>query len=286
MDSFSKSFQSIEVSTPILRVSNISKSYPLSQQTSEETAHFVFEGLSVDISEGEFVTVLGPSGCGKSTFLNVIAGLEKPDSGQILVRGEERHGTDPHRLVIFQEGALYPWLTVRQNIEFGLKVAGIDHQRRKNTVDSLIETVNLSQFADSYVHQLSGGMKQRAAIARALALNPDILLMDEPFAALDMNTRRMLYAELLRIHETTRKTIVFVTHDINEAVLLGTRVLVFSSHPSSKGIREDVKVDLPQPRDPNSKEVLQVKSQILRSLEHDFQIARERMKLATRGGLQ
>jgi NitT/TauT family transport system ATP-binding protein len=262
----------------MLQVRAVSKAFHYDAANSPN--HAVLNGVSIDIKDGEFVTIVGPSGCGKSTLLNIIAGLDSPDSGSIFVKGERKTSTDPDRIVIFQEGALFPWLTVIENVEFGLKLAGVPKDRRAEKARHFVSMMQLSRFANSYIHQLSGGMKQRVAIARALAMNPDILLMDEPFAALDVQTRDMLHNHLLQIHEATKKTILFVTHNINEALLLGTRVIVLS--PSLGNIRKEIVINLPRPRDSDSPELVLLKRQILKELEEDFQIARKENTTAPR----
>jgi NitT/TauT family transport system ATP-binding protein len=209
--------------------------------------HIVLDNLNLRIKEGEFVTIVGPSGCGKSTLLNILAGIDTSYTGRILVDGAPiEKSPDTDRIIIFQEGALFPWLTVYENIEFGLKIAKISKEKRREIVMHYIDMVQLTSFAHAFVHQLSGGMKQRVAIARALVLNPKILLMDEPFAALDVQTRMMLYDQLVKIHEKTNKTILFVTHNINEAVVLGDRAIIIS--PKIAGIKKEFKIDLPRPR--------------------------------------
>jgi NitT/TauT family transport system ATP-binding protein len=209
--------------------------------------HIVLDNLNLRITEGEFVTIVGPSGCGKSTLLNILAGIDISYTGRISVDGAPiEKSPDTDRIIIFQEGALFPCLTVYENIEFGLKIAKISKEKRREIVMHYIDMVQLTSFAHAFVHQLSGGMKQRVAIARALVLNPKILLMDEPFAALDVQTRRMLYDQLEIIHEKTNKTILFVTHNINEAVALGDRAIVIS--PKIAGIKKEFKIDLPRPR--------------------------------------
>jgi sulfonate transport system ATP-binding protein len=258
-------------SSVMLQVRAVSKAFHY--DTTSSPNHAILNGVSIDIRDGEFVTIVGPSGCGKSTLLNIIAGLDSPDSGSIFVKGERKTSTDPDRIVIFQEGALFPWLTVTENVEFGLKLAGVPKDKRVEKARHFVNMMQLSRFANSYIHQLSGGMKQRVAIARALAMNPDILLMDEPFAALDVQTRDMLHNHLLQIHEATKKTILFVTHNINEALLLGSRVIVLS--PSLGNIRKEIVIDLPRPRDSDSPELVLLKRQILKELEEDFQIARK-----------
>jgi NitT/TauT family transport system ATP-binding protein len=253
----------------LLQVKEVSKTF---QYAAGSQNHAVLNKVSIDVKDGEFVTIVGPSGCGKSTLLNIIAGLDSPDSGSIAVKGKSKTSTDPGRLVIFQEGALFPWLTVSENIMFGLKVAGVPKNEQKQAASRFVDMVQLSRFADSYIYQLSGGMKQRVAIARALAMNPDILLMDEPFAALDVQTRDMLHNQLLQIHEATGKTILFVTHNINEAVALGNRVIVLS--PRSGNIKREFAINLPRPRDVDSPEITVIKRQILKELEEDFQFVR------------
>ncbi|HEX2169853.1 MAG TPA: ABC transporter ATP-binding protein [Nitrososphaera sp.] len=239
--------------------------------------HDVLNGVDLRIREGEFVTIVGPSGCGKSTLLNIIAGLDRPDSGSLLVRGaaeDSNKTSSTHRIMIFQESALFPWLNVQENVEFGLKIAKVHKDRRQQVAGKYIEMVGLSKFSESLVYQLSGGMKQRVAIARALAMEPEVLLMDEPFAALDVQTRDLLYDELVGIHKTTGKTILFVTHNINEAVLLGDRVIILSL--VLKNIKKEFLIDLPRPRDPESPELYEIKKQILKEFEGDLQIAKRK----------
>ena len=241
------------------------------------SSHEVLNGVDLKISEGEFVTIVGSSGCGKSTLLNIIAGLDRPDSGSVFVRGEavaSNNTSSTKRIMIFQEGALFPWLKVQDNVEFGLRIAKMPKERSQQIADKYIEMVGLSKFSESFVYQLSGGMKQRVAIARALAMEPEILLMDEPFAALDIQTRDLLHEELVGIHKATGKTILFVTHNINEAILLGDRVIVLSS--VLKDIKKEFQIDIPRPRDPESPEIYEIKKQILREFEGDLQIAKRR----------
>ena len=202
--------------------------------------------VDVDVEAGQFICLLGPSGCGKSTLLSIIAGLEIPTSGVVWAGGRKVRGPGTDRVLLFQEAALFPWLDVQRNVEFGLRQAGMSAKERSATAQRYIELVHLKGFERSYVHQLSGGMRQRAAIARALAIDPAILLMDEPFGALDALTRDRLHAELESIWATTRKTVLFVTHNVREAVALGNRVLVFSPRPGR--ILRDFHIDLPRPR--------------------------------------
>jgi len=220
---------------------------------------------TLSVGEGEFVCLVGPSGCGKSTLLALVAGLEFPDAGEVLADGKPVTGPGRDRVVMFQEPALFPWLDVTDNVLFGLKrKPNLDAAARRDTAAFYLGMVGLSKFARSFVHELSGGMKQRVALARALAPNPRVLLMDEPFAALDALTREQLYADLHRIWQQRKKTIVFVTHNVREAVCLGDRVVVFSPHPGR--IREQFEIDLPRPRDINSVELARKAGEITRAL--------------------
>jgi NitT/TauT family transport system ATP-binding protein len=220
--------------------------------------------VTITVAAGEFVCLLGPSGCGKSTLLHIIAGLETPNSGRILANGEPIHGTGTDRVLLFQEAALFPWLDVQRNVEFGLRQIGMPKKERVETARHFIELVHLKGFERSYVHQLSGGMRQRVAIARALALNPAVLLMDEPFGALDAFTRDSLHTELETIWAATGKTVVFVTHNVREAVALGDRVLVFAPRPGR--IAREFPIDLPRPRSLEDHDVVDQTAEILAAL--------------------
>jgi NitT/TauT family transport system ATP-binding protein len=202
--------------------------------------------IDLDVAAGEFVCLLGPNGCGKSTLLSIIAGLEPASGGTVFVDGREVRDAGTDRVLLFQEAALFPWLDVQRNVEFGLRQAGVARAERAAIARRFIELVNLTGFERSYVHQLSGGMRQRAAIARALAIDPEVLLMDEPFGALDALTRDRLHAELEGIWTATRKTVLFVTHNVREAIALGDRVVVFAPRPGR--IVREFRVDLPRPR--------------------------------------
>ena len=202
--------------------------------------------VSLDVEANEFVTIVGPSGCGKSTLLNILAGLDEPSSGDALVDGLAVTGPGPERGVIFQQYALFPWLTVRQNVEFGLRTARVGKSERRERAAHYIELVGLTAFADELPKTLSGGMKQRCAIARAYAVNPEILLMDEPFGAVDALTRVRLQEQLLATWSSERRTVVFITHDVDEAVFLANRVVVMAAGPGR--IQEIVDVELPHPR--------------------------------------
>ena len=212
----------------------------------KDTEFVALDHVDLDIADNEFVTVVGPSGCGKSTLMNILAGLEEPTAGEALVDGREVAGPGPERGVIFQQYALFPWLTVRKNVEFGLKVAGVAKNERRERAEHFIRMVGLEQFADALPKMLSGGMKQRCAIARAYAVNPSILLMDEPFGALDALTRVKLQEQLLDTWSREKRTVMFITHDVDEAVFLANRVIVMAARPGR--IYEVIDVDLPYPR--------------------------------------
>ncbi len=244
-----------------LTVENVSKSFK--SRTGPVQA---LDRVSLQVGEGEFVCLVGASGCGKSTLLNIIAGLEKPDDGTVKADGDRVTGPGRERMVMFQESALFPWLDVLGNVLFGLKMKPhLTNKDRKEVARYYLELVGLSRFERSNIHELSGGMKQRVALARALAPNPRMLLMDEPFAALDALTREQLYGDLQEIWASRRKTIIFVTHNVREAACLGDRVLLFSPHPGR--IREEFQIQLPRPRDINSPELAEYASRIMRSLK-------------------
>ncbi len=215
--------------------------------TSKRGTHHALADVSLTIDEGQFVCLLGPSGCGKSTLLNLIAGLERADSGRVMLDGRDITGPGPERSVMFQDSALFPWLTARKNVDFGLELAGVaDKAERAARTETFLKKVHLWRFADAYVHELSGGMRQRVALARALAPDPRVLLMDEPFAALDAQTRDVLHVELTEIWRATRKTVVFVTHNVREAVRLGDRVILMATRPGR--IKLDEPIALARPR--------------------------------------
>jgi NitT/TauT family transport system ATP-binding protein len=224
--------------------------------------------ISLSINEGEFVCLVGPSGCGKSTLLNIVAGLDFPDEGEALFAGKKIEKPGRERIVVFQEPALYPWLNVRANVELGLKIAGRSKDERKDLADRYIQLVNLRKFEKAYVHELSGGMKQRAQLARALAVEPRMLLMDEPFAALDAQTRDVLQQELQEITARLRTTVLFVTHNVRESVMLGDRVVVMTPAPGR--IKTDIRVPLPRPRGPDSHSVVDLAARVRAELQHDI----------------
>lgn len=222
--------------------SHVGKTWPSTNDLAVEA----LRNISLTVSSGEFVALLGPSGCGKSTLLELIAGLEPISNGEIRIDDQVVTGPNPQAVMVFQEHALFPWLTVEDNVAFGLKMKGVSPAERRERARTVLERVRLAKFAGHYPHQLSGGMKQRAAIARALVGNPGFILMDEPFAALDFQTRVLMQQFLLEIWQDFGSTILFVTHQIDEAVLLSDRVLSFTAGPGQ--IVEDLKIDLPRPR--------------------------------------
>ena len=224
------------------------------------------DAVSLQVNVGGFLCLVGPSGCGKSTLLNIIAGLEKPDSGQVLADGKPITEPGRDRMVMFQEPALFPWLDVMGNVLFGLKLKpGLNAKERREVAEFYLKLVGLERFRHATIHQLSGGMKQRVALARALAPNPGVLLMDEPFASLDALTREQLYGDIQNIWATRKKTIVFVTHNVREAACLGNRVILFSPHPGR--IREEFKIDLERPRDINSAQLASYSTEIMQALK-------------------
>jgi NitT/TauT family transport system ATP-binding protein len=225
--------------------------------------------ISLNIPPGEFVCAIGPSGCGKTTMLYILAGLEAPTSGEVSVDGLPVTGPDSSRVLLFQEAALFPWLTVEDNIEFGLKMNRTPRAERRATTRRLLQMVHLEPFANASVHELSGGMKQRVALARALAVDPAILLLDEPFGALDAITRQLLHDELQELWMRMGKTIVFVTHNVREAVVLGDRVVVFSPRPGR--IVADHRIDLQRPRHIDDPET----TLLARRISADLQLVRD-----------
>jgi NitT/TauT family transport system ATP-binding protein len=227
---------------PKLALKNVCLSYA----TNSHNRLIALKNISLQVQPGEFLCIVGPSGCGKSTLLHLIAGLHQQSSGDVLVDNTPVQGPGTDRILIFQELGLFPWLTVAQNVEFGMRMKGIAKPQRDASVRDYLRLVHLHQFKDSYVHQLSGGMRQRVALARALATEPDVLLMDEPFAALDAQTRDLLHDELERIWAETRRTIIFVTHNVREAVRLGDRVILLTFRPGQ--VKREYRIDLPRPR--------------------------------------
>jgi NitT/TauT family transport system ATP-binding protein len=207
---------------------------------------YALKDINITIPKGQFICFLGPSGCGKSTLINLIAGLEMPTSGNVVFHEKPITAPGCDRVVMFQESALFPWLNVIENVEFGLKMSGIDKKESREKALHYLKMMNLDGFSQSWIHELSGGMCQRVALSRALTLPAEVLLMDEPFAALDVQTKRMLQDELLRIFAETKKTIVFITHSVEEAIYLGERIIIMQPRPGM--IKEDMMIELPRPR--------------------------------------
>ena len=226
----------------VLAARHVTKSYEIGEGDSV----VAIRDLTLDVEEGEFICVLGASGCGKSTLLSLFAGFLQPSAGQIMLRGQPISGIEPRCGMVFQSYALFPWKTVRGNVEFGLKMQGCGRALRRERAQGFIDLVKLTGFEERYPGELSGGMQQRVSIARVLAAGPEVLLMDEPFGALDAMTRQIMQEELLRIHATSRKTTVFITHSIDEALLLADRIVVLSARPGR--IKAIVPNDLPRPR--------------------------------------
>jgi NitT/TauT family transport system ATP-binding protein len=244
-------------------------------KASKSTTTEVLRDFNLDIREGEFLALLGPSGCGKSTFLNILAGLESHDGGDLLLNGAPIRGVSKNVGVVFQSYALFPWLSVQKNVEVGLKIRGVSAAERRATADRILKTVGLVDFADHLPHRLSGGMRQRVAIARSLAYDPEVLVLDEPFAALDAQTREFLQIELLRIWESgaRRKTIVFVTHSIDEAIFLSDRIAVMTKRPGT--VKSLIDVDLPRPRDDDSRataEFGRIRAQVAQILKEEVEV--------------
>jgi NitT/TauT family transport system ATP-binding protein len=248
-----------------IECNNVGKTYPGKTEPVE-----ALRGIDFTCNEGDFVCLLGRSGCGKSTLLQLMAGLETPSAGQIAVAGKELDGPSPATSIVFQDHGLFPWMTVQKNVEFNMKARGLPVRERAETARHFLAMTSLTGFESRYPHELSGGMRQRVGIARALTTEPKALLMDEPFGALDAQTRGNLQDELLQIWEKRRTTVLFVTHSIDEALLLADRILVFSPRPGR--IAADIKVDLPRPRAPQS-EAFSALARELRGLvgaERDF----------------
>jgi NitT/TauT family transport system ATP-binding protein len=243
-------------------------SISLSYKTTSGERLLALDNISLEVKPGEFLCIVGPSGCGKSTLLHLIAGLHPQTSGNVFVDGTPVNGPGTDRILIFQELGLFPWLTVGGNIEFGMKMKNIGKAEREEKVQYYLRLVHLSKFRDSYIHQLSGGMRQRVALARALATDPDVLLMDEPFAALDAQTRDLLHDELERIWAETGRTIIFVTHNVREAVRLGDRVALLTFRPGQ--VKQEFSVNLPRPRHMEQPDVARTAGNILDCLRTEI----------------
>jgi len=240
----------------------------LSYKTTNGKPLLALDNIDLSVRAGEFLCIVGPSGCGKSTLLHLIAGLHKQTSGRVLVDNKAVDGPGTDRILIFQELGLFPWLTVGQNVEFGMKMKGMSKAERQEKIRYYLKLVHLAQFQDSYTHQLSGGMRQRVALARALATEPDVLLMDEPFAALDAQTRDLLHDELERIWAETGRTIIFVTHNVREAVRLGDRVALITFRPGR--VKTEFPIDLPRPRHLEDVDVARAARNILDELREEI----------------
>jgi NitT/TauT family transport system ATP-binding protein len=235
--------------------------------TKSGTPVIALADASMEVERKQFVCILGPSGGGKSTLLNIVAGFLLPTRGVVRVAGQPIYGPDPGRIMVFQEFALFPWFTVRQNVAFGLEMKGWSEAARNEAADRYIELVNLGRFRDTYPSELSGGMKQRVAIARALAVNPEILLMDEPFGSLDAQTRSTMQIELLKIWDKDRKTVLFVTHSVEEAIVLADRIVLVSGRPGR--VHEVIDNDLSRPRDDTDPRFIELKSHLKHSMLKD-----------------
>ncbi|UCG68291.1 MAG: ABC transporter ATP-binding protein [Thermoplasmata archaeon] len=246
----------------LIRLEHLSKEFDTNGKSVK-----AIEDMNLSINEGELVSFIGPSGCGKTTILRLIAGLESPTEGKVFERGEKVEGPGPNRGMVFQEFALFPWRTVIKNIEFGLEIKGIPKAERRKIALQYIDLVNLEGFEDAHPNELSGGMKQRVGIARALANDPDVLLMDEPFGSLDAQTRNIMQRELLNIWQKTNKTIIFVTHSVDEALFLSDRVVILTARPATN--KKDFKIDLPRPRDRAGKEFARIRHEILAEVEEE-----------------
>jgi len=253
--------------TPCIEIRSLSKTFIKGRKEVRALADF-----DLVVPDAQFVCLLGPSGCGKTTVLRILAGLETKSGGVVKVKGNEvaRAGSD--RGMVFQEFALFPWRSVRKNIEFGLEIKRMPEAERREISSKYIDLVGLGGFEDAHPKELSGGMKQRVGIARALANEPAVLLMDEPFGSLDAQTRNLMQKELLRIWSATKKTILFVTHSVDEAVFLADRIVVMTARPGK--VREDISVDLPRPRDRTSREFISVRGKVLTELDEEFEKAR------------
>lgn len=245
-----------------MEIKHVSKTY-------EGTVKETLQDISLEIKEGEFICIVGPSGCGKSTLLNVVAGLEEATEGEVILDGKKVTGPGADRVVMFQESALFPWLTVEENVRFGMKMAGMPEEEQEKRLDKYLSMVQLSDFRKYYPHEISGGMKQRTALARALVLDSQVLLMDEPFSALDKQTINILRTELENIWEKTGKTILFITHSVEEAVYFADRVVILSDNPGE--IKDIIPIDLPRPRQIDDDEFIHLRGKILKKVKREVE---------------
>jgi len=246
--------------TALLQIKGLSKSFSVKGKTFE-----ALHDVNLSVGDKEFMCLLGPSGCGKTTLLRIMAGLEKPTSGAVLLDGVPIEGPGPQRGMVFQEYSLFPWRTILDNVAFGLELKGVSKDERYDKARRYLKTVGLEGFENSYPHELSGGMKQRVAIVRALVNNPKALFMDEPFGALDAQTRNVMQSELLRIWQEQQKTVIFVTHSVDEAIYLADRVVIMSARPGQ--INEVLEIEIPRPRVRTSSEVNRYRERILQDLK-------------------
>lgn len=247
-----------------LTVKGISKKF-----VSKHKETITLEDINLSFEKGEFICLLGPSGCGKSTLLNIIAGLEKPTTGKLFLNDKEINDVGVDRAMMFQDSALFPWIKVIDNVEFGMKMAGVSKVERREKAMKYLKMVHLTQFKDSYVHELSGGMRQRVALARALTLDSEVLLMDEPFSALDSQTKNILQAQLQKVWWETKKTIVFVTHNVEEAVLLADKVVLMSANPGK--VKRVFDIKLGRPRTIESRDLSYVVAEIMKELREEVE---------------
>lgn len=243
-----------------LILDHVSKIFPNSNK-------WVLKDISLDIEEGEFICVLGPSGCGKSTLLKLVAGLLEPSEGSIILDGQPIKGAGSDRVVMFQESALFPWLNVIDNVKFGMKLAKLPKEEQEKKAEKYLKMVHLWKFRNYHVHELSGGMKQRVALARALTLDSKILLMDEPFAALDKQTKNVLREEIQQIWMETRKTVLFITHSVEEAMFFGNKIIMLSANPGQ--IKEIIPITFPMPREIDTPEFISLRHRLLKLLRNE-----------------
>ncbi len=253
-----------------LETRNVTKEF---QGINEANSVTALENINLQIEDGQFICFVGPSGCGKTTLLNILAGLDKPTSGEVILNGQPVRETGPDRIMVFQENALFPWLKVIDNVEFGLKMAGVEKDKRHEIAMHFLDMMQLKKFAGAFTYQLSGGMKQRVAIARALVTDTEVLLMDEPFASLDSQTRDLLMVELQLIWARTRKTIVFVTHNRAESVCLGDKVVVFTSRPGK--VKKEIAIEYRRPRLSEDNNLYNYRRKILDELATEIITARK-----------
>jgi sulfonate transport system ATP-binding protein len=256
-----------------VQIKNVTKKYRRTHTDGIDSVTTAIEDVNLSIAEGQFVCFVGPSGCGKSTLLNILAGLDRPTQGQVILNGRPVTSTGPDRIMVFQENALFPWLNVIENVEFGLRMAGVEKKKRNEIAMHYLDMMQLTKFAEAFTYQLSGGMKQRVAIARALVMDPEVLLMDEPFAGLDSQTRDLLLVELQLIWAKTRKTIIFVTHNIIESVCLGDKVVIFTSRPGK--VKKEIVVDYRRPRLTEDSDLHEYQRKVIDELRAEIVTARK-----------